>query len=199
MKRGRPERSRGYRPRVFDKREPGPRILIVCEGEKTEPNYFRAFRVFSAEIVGEGYNTLSLVERAKELRDADGPYDQVWCVFDRDAFAPEDFNAAIDAALRAGMHVAYSNEAFELWYCLHFAYITSGLTRDAYRLKLTSLLGLAYRKNDSSIYGRIMHLQADATRNARLLLQQYKDESPSDRNPSTTVHLLVDELNRWAH
>ncbi|MGH7862625.1 MAG: RloB family protein, partial [Candidatus Dormibacteraceae bacterium] len=127
MKRVRPDRRRDYRRRKVDIRDPSPRILIVCEGTKTEPNYFRGFRVLSAEIIGEGYNTVSLVERARELRDADGPYDQVWCVFDHDSYSPGDFNAAVGNAESAGIRVAYSNEAFELWYCLHFAYITSGL------------------------------------------------------------------------
>ena len=40
-------------------------LLIYCEGEKTEPNYFRSFRI-AREVVGEGYNTLSLVK--KEMR-----------------------------------------------------------------------------------------------------------------------------------
>ncbi len=34
-------RGRGYGERVVDKRDPIQRFLIVCEGEKTEPNYFR--------------------------------------------------------------------------------------------------------------------------------------------------------------
>ncbi|MGH2457643.1 MAG: RloB domain-containing protein, partial [Chloroflexota bacterium] len=34
--------------------------------------------------------------------------------------------SAVGNAESAGIRVAYSNEAFELWYCLHFAYITSG-------------------------------------------------------------------------
>jgi hypothetical protein len=42
------------------------RFLIVCEGEKTEPNYFRTFpenpEVYDAiDIYGTGYNTVSLV------------------------------------------------------------------------------------------------------------------------------------------
>lgn len=43
-----------------------PTILIVCEGENTEPSYFMQFKLSSATIksVGEGYNTLSLVKRA---------------------------------------------------------------------------------------------------------------------------------------
>ncbi|MFH1856944.1 MAG: RloB domain-containing protein, partial [Candidatus Omnitrophota bacterium] len=42
-------------------------LLIVCEGTKTEPNYFKAF-ITSADvkIIGEGFNTMSLVEYAKK-------------------------------------------------------------------------------------------------------------------------------------
>ena len=44
-------------------------FLIVCEGEKTEPNYFRSFPVnknlIRLDIKGEGKNTKSLVEKAK--------------------------------------------------------------------------------------------------------------------------------------
>jgi len=43
-------------------------FLIVCEGEKTEPNYFRKFpvdtKVIKLDIQGEGKNTKSLVEKA---------------------------------------------------------------------------------------------------------------------------------------
>jgi hypothetical protein len=43
-----------------------PAILIICEGENTEPSNFSRFRLSSALIypVGEGYNTVSLVNRA---------------------------------------------------------------------------------------------------------------------------------------
>jgi len=43
-----------------------PTILIVCEGENTEPSYFNQFRLSSATVkpIGEGYNTISLVRRA---------------------------------------------------------------------------------------------------------------------------------------
>ena len=38
------------RPRL----EPKPLILVVCEGEKTEPNYFSSFKsASSAESVGD--------------------------------------------------------------------------------------------------------------------------------------------------
>ena len=92
-------------------------FLIVCEGERTEPNYFRAFRlagdVRGIDVRGEGYNTTRLVEAAIEYA-RQGDYDQVWCVFDRDSFPAQNFNEAIALAERQGFQVAYSNEAFEL-------------------------------------------------------------------------------------
>ena len=66
------------------------RVLIVCEGEKTEPNYFRSFSmmknssglVYEVSCKGGGINTLQVVEKAIELRDKAEkqglPYDSVW-------------------------------------------------------------------------------------------------------------------------
>ena len=68
-------------------------------------------------------------------------YDQVWCVFDRDSWTEEDFNKAIKNAKAQGFGVAYSNEAFELWYILHFEFLNTGIPRTKYLQKLNSLLG----------------------------------------------------------
>jgi hypothetical protein len=82
----RKENSRGYSARKVNTREVRQRFLIVCEGEKTEPNYFRSFRVPKdvIDIRGLGENPSKLVQRAKELNSQED-YDQIWCVFDRDA------------------------------------------------------------------------------------------------------------------
>lgn len=37
--------GRGYDRRSIKRRDPGERFLIVCEGEKTEPNYFESFHL----------------------------------------------------------------------------------------------------------------------------------------------------------
>src|SRR4051812_24536345 len=115
------ERANSYSRRRADNREESHRFLLVCEGEKTEPNYFRAFRVpgLDLRVHGAGDNTKNLVLIADELRSQD-EYDQVWCVFDRDSFPADRFNAALEMAQSRGIRVAYSNEAFELWYLLHF-------------------------------------------------------------------------------
>ena len=41
-------------------------FLIVCEGEKTEPDYFKAFRMTAATVkaVGQAMNTMTLVSKA---------------------------------------------------------------------------------------------------------------------------------------
>jgi hypothetical protein len=102
----------------------------VCEDEKSSRDYFQAFPVDRSrtEIValGTGLNTLGLVEHAIGLRNrADGsgtPYASVWCVFDRDSFAEDNYRKAFALARENGMRVAWANEAFELWYLLHFNY-----------------------------------------------------------------------------
>ena len=135
-------RRRGLQRRV-NVRELRQRFLIVCEGEKTEPNYFNSFRVPKAviDVRGVGRNTASLVRKALEFMGEDD-YDQVWCVFDRDDFSVESFNAALQLARNNGIRVAYSNEAFELWYVMHFNYHQSATARHLYVERLTKLLGV---------------------------------------------------------
>ena len=197
--------ARGLSPRPVATREPRQRFLIVCEGEKTEPAYFGGFRVPKdvVDVRGVGDNTLGLVRKAIELRDEamrsgrpEDRYDQVWCVFDRDSFPSESFNAAIKLAWKQGIRVAYSNEAFELWYLPHFNYYDSAMSRGDYGEKLGRMLGHPYRKNSDTMYEELERLQGTAVRNARRLLTQYDPPNPVNDDPSTTVHLLVEELSK---
>ncbi|NEP56439.1 MAG: RloB domain-containing protein [Symploca sp. SIO2G7] len=192
--------SRGYSQRKVDTREIKQRFLIVCEGEKTEPNYFRNFRVSKVvvDIKGLGTNPSNLVQETKKLRDKEKQdYNQVWCVFDRDSWQADDFNSAIRDAKREKIKVAYSNEAFELWYLLHFEFVNTGIPRKDYKKKLTKRLGYKYQKNSDSIYDDLIDKQDTAIENAENLLKQYDPHNPAKDNPSTTVHLLVQELKRF--
>jgi hypothetical protein len=190
---------RGYSSRKVNTKEVKQRFLIVCEGAKTEPNYFKKFRVpksvIEIDVQGVGENPSRLVQSAIKLKaEADEEYDQVWCVFDRDDWPPQDFNNAIDTAKSNNLKVAYSNEAFELWYVLHFEFLNTGIPRDDYIKKMTKLLGKKYQKNSDTIYDELINKQAIAIRNAEKLLAFYNPSSPGQDNPSTTVHLLVKEL-----
>ncbi|WP_009630758.1 RloB family protein [Synechocystis sp. PCC 7509] len=190
--------SQGYSARKVNTREIKQRFLIVCEGAKTEPNYFKSFRVPKVviEIQGLGENPSKLVQSANELKSQD-EYDQVWCVFDRDDWTKEDFNNAISSAKKYGFKVAYSNEAFELWYVLHFEFLNTGIPRNDYIKKLTSLLGKKYQKNSTTIYDDLLDKQDIAIKRAKKLLEEYEPSKPEQDNPSTTVHLLVEQLKRF--
>ena len=183
-------------------------FLIVCEGEKTEPNYFRSFpvdtKVIKLDIKGEGKNTKSLVEKAMELK-SNAEYDEkdrFGCVFDRDKNPknPNDsqnFNSALTLAINNGIEIAYSNDAFELWYLLHFHFYNTGISRQDYQNMLTKLLGHEYQKNSETIYEELKDKQENAIKNAERLLKEYTCPNPETDNPSTTVHLLVEELNSF--
>ena len=197
----RKRKSTRLRRKTRNRGAPRPVFLIVCEGEKTEPNYFRAFRVPSAHVKGAARNTLSLVEYAEMTRKRaardDEIYDQVWCVFDRDEFDAGQFNEAVKTAERYGFRVAWSNECFELWYLLHFNYYDTAISRVDYSRKLTELIGRKYDKTDRRMYERLLDMQESAIINSRRLMKKHMGRTPAASNPCTRVHELVTELNRY--
>lgn len=201
-----PQGARTSRERLVDAQEVLQRFLIVCEGAKTEPNYFQGFRVLPlvVDAVGAGRNTLSLVDEAIRLkgekeaeahRRGNPSYDQTWCVFDRDSFGADDFNSAIRKAEAAGFHVAYTNQAFELWYLLHFDDHRAALHRHQYEDILGDRLGHKYHKNSPTMYAELHSQQTEAIRRAESLLTEYgANHNPQQDNPCTTIHLLVKAL-----
>lgn len=112
-------------------------FLIVCEGERTEPNYFKALikdrysDIREVTIEGKGQGTVSLIKETIAIRDkSNKEFDRVWAVFDKDDF--DDFNDAIKLATKNNILCAWSNESFELWYYLHFQYLDTGISRAQY-------------------------------------------------------------------
>lgn len=202
----------GFPDRKHERLEQRKRFLIVCEGSKTEPNYFSGFPVpkelVDLEIIGYAQDPLNVIEYAVQLsaraRSSKAPYDQVWGVFDRDDVDKQRFNEALALARREKIHVAYCNEAFELWYLLHFDYHNAGLSRTQYegvlnrKLRKEDPTCRKYEKKDPKTYARLLKHQARAIQNATRLLAQYDPPRPYEDNPSTTVHLLVQELNKYA-
>lgn len=196
--------------RKVDVRPERERLLIVCEGTKTEPNYFDNIKTklpkHIAEVIdveGKGFNTQSLVSHAKRIRDAkkgsDYSYDEVWVVFDRDSFEPDKFDNAIHSATAAGMKVAWSNEAFELWYILHFVARQTGMSRTEYKACLSKYLDTPYQKNDPDMYSKLdaKGNESEAIRRARGLQELHAETPHHDANPCTTVSDLIEKLNSF--
>ena len=199
MAKRRKRRKPTYRREVAT-RLPGKTFLIVCEGSKTEPNYFRSFPVLSinVEIHGTGRNTLSLVHYAEAImEERPDQFDEVWLVFDKDSFSAVSFNNAVafcEAHYDKGFRVAYSNEAFELWYLLHFELIEKPISRFNYGPMLTKRMKKTYKKNAPNMYKQLLSRQPQAIENAKKLFAN-RSSSPAKDNPSTTVFQLVEELN----
>lgn len=181
--------------------------LIICEGEKTEPNYFKALvkgrnsQVLTATIEGEGANTKSLIDIVIKKRNSSPiHFDVVWAVFDKDDFT--DFNEAIEYAKSNGINAAWSNEAFELWYYLHFQFLDTQVNRHQYIEMLTREIrkiqpSFEYRKNDEGMYKLLTAIgnQEQAIKNAKALEKRFDGVDYASHKPCTTVYQLVEELN----
>lgn len=104
-------------------------IRILCEGDKTEPNYFRGIikvnRIKGANVVKpKDHSPMGVVRAAKEqikiAKRAKIPKKdiEVWAVFDKDGHA--NLPNAIKMAKDNNIKVAFSNVCFEYWILLHF-------------------------------------------------------------------------------
>jgi hypothetical protein len=86
--------------------------------------------------------------------------------------------------------LAYSSEAFELWYLLRFHFHNTPMPRQDYPKKLSKVLGRVYRKNSETIYEELLDNQPTAVRNAKKLMKLYDPPNPrtiSPLRPSTNL------------
>lgn len=200
--------------RLAPTKEVKPTILIVCEGANTEPSYFKQFKLTSATIkaLGNGKNTLSLVKQAIKLND-EGNFEEVWCVFDKDTFPAQDFNAAIALAEANGFKVAYSNQAFEYWFILHFEdHQGGGMDRSEYNDTINEHLepfGLTYDGTGSkAVSQELFEIFMSNENNGRLRVDLAIDRaernyglrnhvSPATEESTTTVFKLVKQIQKY--
>jgi hypothetical protein len=189
-------------------REPYDVVLIVCEGAKTEPNYFKrlklAYRLSNANIhvlQAPGCDPMSIVQFAEsELQK--GVYDKVFCVFDRDGHA--NFSQAIrrvedSAAGRERKLLAVvSWPCFEIWILLHFVYTTQAFTASGGRSPCENVIRAirehfpAYAKGHLTVFDELHPKIDSAVERGRQLAQYNRDTGSS--NPATALHELVEYL-----
>jgi hypothetical protein len=185
--------------RIIDIRTPKKTMLLVCEGLKTEPNYFRAIidamkLPVDIKIAKAQGDPLSVVNVAVA---GCGKYDEVWAVIDRDSFLPERLHRAFDTALETGVKMAFSNEAFELWFILHFKFEVTGRSRKLYARELKTLIGKSYRKNDCTTFASLRDRLPCAMQHASKLAKEFRsmyDHKLIDTNPYTGVHHLINSM-----
>ena len=190
-------------------------FLIICEGENTEPEYFKSFPVKTANVnsYGLGSSKMALVKYVISIVKEDNDKEtENWVVFDMDIQSDnvvsdkEDYENAIKLAESKGIKVAYANDAFELWFLLHYQYFDNKWTRHEYYKRLNELWDCNYDKEGKrlvfckQIYSTLQKderaSQEKAIERAAKLLEEQEEVRLSDKNPATSIHLLVEELNK---
>jgi hypothetical protein len=198
------------------KRDPLDVVLIVCEGEKTEPLYLEDLRDdlglnrANVTITGDcGSSPDAIVEEAIRRFDQDPEFDRVYCVFDRDRHS--SYENACDRirtkTLRKGgrgagkaiFRAITSVPCFEYWLLLHYKYETSPFQEtgrhspcDAVIAKLKREALPDYEKGLQGVYERTSsHIQQGIVNAQRAL--ESAEQTGTD-NPTTRVHELVEDL-----
>ncbi|MGE0632465.1 MAG: RloB family protein [Pseudobdellovibrionaceae bacterium] len=194
------------------------KLLIACEGRRTERDYFSGYGSIrriphvSIEFLRHehtdplGIVTSLLESWSEKLREGTfSPQmgDQPWAVFDVDEHRnhrPEDFKKAIQLAASNSIYLALSNPSFELWLLKHFKYVSANLDRfkansdlkkeiaDYDKVLTDSQKTLLYSKMSTAV----ANSQQLETRN-----QQPEYATDPFYNPSTGVHrltLLIKEI-----
>ena len=184
-------------------------IRIHSEGERTEPTYLGHWTKRRGSGLTISWGTtgtapMTLVEKAREdmrqmkriRRTADRPYDEVWCVFDRDAHV--HVPKALNEARQSDIQIAFSDPCFELWLVLHAQDQTRQLDRHAAN-QLARDLGLVDKKNKKDVPASAWSVlepgYADAEARAKALAKGHVSGGSSPHsNPSSDVWRLVEIL-----
>lgn len=190
--------------------------LIVTEGTKTEPQYFEGLKkdinnLYKGRIsiviegVGQGANTLTLLERAQKIVErSPGKYKHIWLVYDKDDFPKDDFDNTYSRCKSLSensdsiiYHALWSNECIEYWFLLHFMALDSALNRNEYYPKLTECLGSKYKKNRADIYTLLKPNIKTAINNAKRTADENKGLPPSQCTPGTAVYEIFEMLEGY--
>ncbi len=189
------------------------KILIVCEGGKTEPNYLKEmkkhYKLETAsviEVCGDecGSDPRSVFNYAKKKRDEEmakcAPYDKIFCVIDKDTH--ENYVETMDSISRvrpSGLFVAINSvPCFEYWLLLHFEYTTKAYgslpKKSSGNLALKDLKKYIpdYDKGCHGIFVKLENRLNRAIENSKRALGA-ASENKTD-NPSSRMHVLIEKL-----
>lgn len=187
------------------------RYLIVCEGTKTEPHYFRELlddlliRPQTVRIApNDGVSPDRVVAHALHLYEEDAAsgdaFDTVYCVFDRDKHTT--FDAAVQRTKDLGdagkpLIAITSTPCFEFWLLLHFGYTDQPFhaagrksVGDQVVAALKTKPGFGkYGKGQKGIYGVLKTKLGDALTHAAQL--RGHGAATASINPATDIDRLV--------
>ncbi len=179
------------------------RLFILCEGEKTEYNYFTEL-IRAADLRGKpvritvvqtGKNSpRELVIEAAKTREL--PKDDVWVVFDKNGYTKH--GQAFEKAKENNIKIAFSSISFEFWILIHFVYTTRGFKNSGELIKKLQKY-LDYRKNDKKLFSYLMP-QLEVAKERANKIRRYQEKENKGRhifelNPYTNVDELIESIN----
>ena len=189
-------------------REPKRRFTIICEGQSTEPAYFRALQatvqdaLIQLVIEHVGSMPLTIAQRAVDLSrqarkerrghgktDSYEENDAIWAAFDRDTHP--HFDEAVGLCAAHGIGVARSNPCFELWLILHKADFDRPGTSKEIQKHLQRLCPEYDASGDKKpdCVSLISQSEAAEHRAVRQLLTREDEGKPFSPPSTTMVHL----------
>lgn len=193
------------------RRDPYKKILIVCEGEKTEPKYFQGLRDYyglntaNVEVCGDcGSSPNSVVDHARQRfrveRDAGDAFDKVFCVFDKDSHSSyqEAIERIYSLTPKKVFHAVISVPCFEYWILLHYCHTTKpyeSLPNNSPCNQVIDDLKAYlpdYSKGTNNLFEKLKGQLEFAKQNAQRSLDQANQDGTD--NPTTHVQELVSFL-----
>lgn len=186
----------------------GRRIIISCEGEKTEYGYFedirKSLRMEPNKIIvvkPPGSDPLGVVREAlaerndREQNQQWVEEDMAWAVFDGDehiANNMENWRQALRLAQENDIRLAISNPSFEYWYLLHYQAQTGHVTRQRAMHLLKGHLPM-YEKSHVLYRDELQSRTTEAISRAKLVAHLAEANALSAySNPCTHVWELVE-------
>lgn len=208
------ERQKKQLEHKLGKRASYDRILIVSEGSKTEPNYFREIRAVhrlqtaNVEVQPSelGTEPIQVVQYAKSLFEKGDRYkqiqprafEQVYAVFDRDDhrtyFEALKLAESIDGKLRndnkqqVKFKAIASVPSFELWLLLHYEDIQAPIHRDEVMRRLKQHIP-SYEKGAGGAFAITRDRLVTARQRAQALAAKFS--AYNDPEPYTAISDLV--------
>lgn len=199
------------------------RVLIVCEGEKTEPYYFASLinsldlTAAEVKVCGEcGSAPISVVEFGIKRLESDSEFDQIYFVFDRDSHTSYGSALNLIASLQKkrkfknkSILPITSNPCFEVWFLMHFKPFSSPVTAGGGRSPCENVIKILermpnidkYQKGKQNLFEKLRSRLERAKQNSEQVLKQSISAGDPIHcgNPTTLVHKLVIALENLAN
>ncbi|MCK4842658.1 MAG: RloB domain-containing protein [Methylococcales bacterium] len=187
------------------------KIIIICEGRKTEPEYIKEFvidkkhplvecKTINGVGVPKSIVDRAITEKKKLLKQAKKSGDsfemiyEIWCVSDRDEHprVREEIQRANDN----GLMYVLSNPCIELWGYLHYFQNDAPTHRHDMQRMLSGVMS-SYNHAQGAVfnYADMRESYSNAVDRAKKLKKRRNEEGSNPyANPSTNMYELMEAI-----